>query len=485
MGAWDGRLGIRDMLRRMTATDPAQRSGTEHGRAPAQGSAPARVLGTIDATCVVVGSIVGVGIFFTPTSTAALTGSGPLMLLAWGIGGLIALCGALTFAELGGMYHANGAQYQILRDAFGPLPAFLFVFCNSTAVQAGSIGIIGLVCASNMLAVVAPTGAADPSPPSLVLVLAVVLVLLVTGANILGVRWGSRVQNLTVYAKVLTLLTVTGLAAVLGRMDVLAAAEPAAARDLGPFNSVLAALVPALFAFGGWQSVLWNSGEVRDPRKNLPWAIIGGVLLVIVLYLLANWAYLKLLGVGGMAAIRTLAADAVSAVLPTIGGRLIAAAVAVSAFGVLNAQLLTGPRLVFGMARDGRFFAAFGTLNRRFGTPAAAILLMATTALVLLLTAGADGASYLLNGVVFVDTTFFVLTGAALIVLRRTAPDAERPMRVPLYPLVPCLFVLGEIGVLIGAYLDPAVARAAVVGLAWISVGALLYLAMFRKAQIL
>ena len=444
--------------------------------------APARVLGGIDATCVVVGSIVGVGIFFTPTSTAALTRSGPLMLLAWGIAGLIALCGALTFAELGGMYHANGAQYQILRDAFAPLPAFLFVFCNSTAVQAGAIGIIGLVCARNVLVAVAPAGAMSVAAPGLVLVLATVLVLLVTGANIAGVRWGSRVQNLTVYAKVLALLTVTGLAAVLGRMPVFTAAEPAAAREpLGLLSAVLAALVPALFSFGGWQSALWISGEVRDPRRNLPRAIVGGVVLVIALYLMANWAYLRLLGVGAMASSKTLAADAVAAVFPAAGGRLFAAAVAVSAFGVLNAQLLTGPRLIYGMARDGRFFAPFGTLSRRFATPVAAILLLSTVALALLFMAGADGTNYLLNGVVFVDTAFFVLTGAALIVLRRTRPEAERPVRVPLYPLVPGLFILGELGVLIGAYLDPAVARAAVVGLAWIALGVVLYMAMFRN----
>ncbi len=449
---------------------------------PAGGPAPARVLGTLDATCVVVGSIVGVGIFFTPTGTAALTQSGPLMLLAWGIGGLIALCGALTFAELGGMYHANGAQYEILRDSFGPLPAFLFVFCNSTAVQAGSIGIIGLVCARNLLVAVAPAVAGDAAPAGLVLAIAIVLILLVTGTNMLGVRWGSRVQNMTVYAKVLTLLAVTGLAIVLGRVPLFGAVEPAAAREsLGPITSVLAALVPALFSFGGWQSALWISGEVREPRRNLPRAIVRGVLLVIVLYLLANWAYLRLLGVEVMAESRTLAADAVAVVFPAAGRRFIAGAVAVSAFGVLNAQLLTGPRLVFGMARDGRFFERFGTLSRRFGTPVAAILMMSTVALLLLLTAGADGTGYLLNGVVFVDTAFFVLTGAALIGLRRTAPDAERPVRVPLYPLVPGLFVLGEIAVLIGAYLDPAVARAAVVGLAWIAVGVLLYLARFRR----
>ena len=440
------------------------------------------MLGSTDAICVVVGSIVGVGIFFTPASTAALTHSGSLMLLAWSIGGLIAVCGALTFAELGGLYHANGAQYEILRDAFGPLPAFLFVFCNSTAVQAGSIGIIGLVCARNLLVTVAPGGAMNAAPV-LELVLAIVLVLIVTGANLVGVRWGSRVQNLTVYAKVAALLAVTGLAAGLGRADVLAAAPQAAREHLGPLNAVLAALVPALFTFGGWQSALWISGEVRDPSRNLPRSMVAGVLAVIALYLLANWAYLRLLGVGAMATSRTLAADAVAAVLPAAGGRLTAAAVAVSAFGVLNAQLLTGPRLVFGMARDGRFFPPFGTLSRRFGTPHAAILLMATMALVLLLTAGPDGINDLLNGVVFVDTTFFILTGASLLVLRRKRPDAERPVRVPLYPLVPCLFVLGELGVLIGAYLDPAVARATVIGLAWIALGALLFLAIFRKKR--
>ena len=452
-------------------------------RTPDDSPAPARVLGHLDATCVVVGAIIGVGIFFTPARTAALTRSGGLMLLAWGIGGGIALCGALTFAELGGMYHASGAQYQVLRDAYGPLPAFLFVFCNATAVQAGAIGIIAIVCVRNLLVAAAPADQANAASSGAVLGMATVLILLLAGANIAGVRWGARIQNLTVSAKVLTLLALGATAGILGRSDVFGAAPPApgAPAPLGPVSAVLAALVPALFSFGGWQHALWISGEVREPRKNLPRAIVTGVVLVIVVYLLANWSYLRLLGVEQVAASSTLAADAIAAVFPLVGGRVIAAAVAVSAFGVLNAQLLSGPRLVFGMAQDGRFFEAFGVLSPRRRTPAAAILLLAGTSLALLLAAGADGVNTLLNGVVFVDSAFFVLTGAALIVLRRKRPEAERPVRVPGYPVVPCLFVIGEAGVLIGAYLDPAVARAAVVGAVWIAAGAVLFLARFRS----
>jgi APA family basic amino acid/polyamine antiporter len=454
---------------------------------PPEGGLLARTLGPIDATCVVVGAIIGVGIFFTPSQTAALTRDGGLMLLAWGIAGAIALCGALTFAELGGMYHASGAQYGILRDAYGPLPAFLFVFCNATAVQAGAIGIIAVVCARNLIVAGAGAGPNGSTSAAAVLALATLLVVLIAGANIIGVRWGSRIQNLTVYAKVLVLLAVTGLAAALGRSDVLGAAGtavPIGTRgSLGHVSAVLAALVPAFFSFGGWQHALWISGKVREPGRNLPRAIVGGVVLVIAVYMLANWSYLKLLGVGRVAASEALAADAVGSVFPMLGGRVIAAAVAVSAFGVLNAQLLSGPWLVFSMARDGRFFKVFGGLSGRFGTPVWSILLLAGIALTMLLAVGADGVNTLLNGVVFVDSAFFVLTGAALIVLRRKRPSADRPMRVPAYPVVPLLFVIGEIGVLIGAYLDPSVAKAAVVGAAWIAAAAVLFLVRFRTTS--
>jgi basic amino acid/polyamine antiporter, APA family len=440
-----------------------------------QPAEPARVLGPLDTTAVVVGAIVGVGIFFTPSKVAALVGSAPLVMLAWALAGVIVLCGALVFAELGGLHHASGAQYGILRQAYGPFPAFLYVFCNATAIQAGAIGFIAWICAANLG--VAATGA-FPGGKGVVAV-AGVLIAVVAVINVAGVRLGARVQNATAIFKVLALLAVTALAAFTSHPAEGAAA--AAAPAASPALAVLSALVPAFFTYGGWQQALWVAGEVRDPRRNLPRAIVGGVVLVVIVYLLTNWAYLRLLGASGVAQSRALATDAVASVLPAAAGRVVAAAVAVSAFGVLNAQLLTGPRLVHGMARDGRFFPVFGQLGRQTGTPAAAITLIAATAIILLMGSGPEGVDKLYSGVVFIDGIFFALTGAALFVLRRKLPDADRPVRVPLYPIVPAVFVLGEIGVVAGAYLSPGVRGAAWIGIAWMAGGALLYAVRFRE----
>jgi APA family basic amino acid/polyamine antiporter len=451
------------------------RSALAYSRVVAELDQPARVLDTADATSVVVGAIIGVGIFFTPSRVAQLVGGGTATLVAWALAGAIVLCGALTFAELGGLYHESGAQYSILRDAYGPFPAFLFVFCNATAIQAGAIGVIAVICAVN-LGVAASGG---PPQGAALIVVAATLIGGLTAANVAGVRLGARIQNVTVLAKVLTLLAVTLLAA-LAAPRVVTDPAPAAGAP-GVVTGVLAALVPAFFSYGGWQHALWIAGEVREPRRNVPRAIVGGVLVVIVVYLLANWAYLRLLGARGVATSDALAADAVAAVWPALGRRAVAAAVGLSAFGALNAQLLSGPRLVFGMARDGQFFPVFGVLGRRSGAPVAAIGLISAMSLFLLIAAGPKGENRLLNGVVFIDGIFFTLTGAALLVLRRRRPDADRPVRVPGYPLVPLVFVLGEVGVVAGAYVSPEVRGAALIGLGWIAAGALLYATRFRR----
>lgn len=457
---------------------------TEHSAAGAA-TQPARVLGLFDATCIVIGAIIGVGIFLSPSGVARLTGSDSLALLAWALAGGIALCGALALAELGGMYHNSGAQYEILRDSVGPSPAFIFVFCNATAIQPGTMAIIAIVCANNLGVAFGrgePTGAA-------LLVVASVLILALALANIIGVRWGSRVQNLTVVAKVGTLIAVTALAAFLApaHTAVNAATAPASAPSGSPVFGVLAALIPALFAYGGWQQALWIAGEVRQPQRNLPRSIVGGVIIVIIVYLFANWAYLRLLGVDGVANSKTVAADAVSVIYPEFGRRVIAAAVAVSAFGVLNAQLLAGPRLIFGMARDGRFFQPFASLHRRMGTPVAAIWLLTGMSLLILISAmlfaKAKPIDQILNGTMFIDVIFFAMTGAALLILRRIRADAPRSMRVPGYPVVPLLFVLGELGALAGTMLNPEVRGAAIIGAIWIAAAAIVYAAWFRTGS--
>lgn len=478
--------------------------------APDASAQPARVLGPIDAACVVIGAIIGVGIFFTPTNVAKLAGSGELAMVAWAVGGLIALCGALTFAELGARFNAAGAQYDIIRTTWGSLTGFLFVFCISTVIVPGATAIIAIICARNLgaalgidldavdtsgleqfvagLGVSLEPGWLEAAP---VLSVSAVLVLGLLSANLAGARWGAGIQNVTVYAKVTTLLAVTVLAIGWGGAGTRAVSAESTTNltaGLSPVAGVLAALVPAFFSYGGWQQALWVSGEVRDPRRTLPRAIVAGTAIVILVYLLVNWAYLRLLGeTGVMASQDRLAADAVGTVLPAWGARFVAGAVAVSSFGILNVEFLTGPRLTYAMSRDGFFFRVFGQLDRKRGTPGPAIVLLGATTLVLLFVGGENGVNTLLNGVVFVDGVFFILTALALFVLRRqTAADsghAPTHFRTPLYPFVPLFFVLGELGVVVGAYLDREVRVASLIGAVWIVVGAVVYAVWFRRGR--
>ncbi len=444
-----------------------------------------RVLGPIDATCVVVGAIIGVGIFFTPSQVAEIAGSGRVALLAWAVGGVIALAGALTFAELGGLYPRTGGQYEILRDAYGPLPGFLYVFCNATAIQAGAIAIIAVVCSQHLAGALGKeiTGTVHLISISSILIVGLMM------ANAAGVRWGAGIQNLTVLAKVATLLVVTLLAALAepAAFETAAEATEGGAESLGLAGVIFMALVPAFFAFGGWQQALWIAGEVRQPRRNVPLSIVGGVMVVVIVYLLVNWAYLRLLGYEGVTGSTALAADAVARVWPGRGSQIVAAAVAISAFGVLNAQLLAGPRLIHGMALDGRFFSVFARVSARFGTPLPAILLLGSTSIALLVAAllatGPQALGLLLTGVVFIDGVFFAMTGCSVIILRRKRPDGDRPVRVPGYPFVPLLFVLGEVGIVLGAYLEPEARKAAIIGAVWIVVAAVFFFAFFRDGS--
>ena len=436
-----------------------------------------RVLGPVSATCIVIGAIIGVGIFFTPSRVVSLTGSGEMALLAWGIGGLIALLGALTFAELGAMYTHSGTQYAVMRDAYGPLGGFLFVFCNSTAIQTGGAAIIAIICAQNLS--FALNGVAPAKNDLLTLQIATVMIAGLVTSNVVGVRYGSAVQNVPVFSKVATLVAIVAMALFLVPHP--AASTEHLARPEGTTLSLLfAGLVPVLFTCGGWQHALWIGGEIRDPKKNVPRALIVGVVIVVVVYLSANWSYLRLLGEKGVAESTTLAADAVGRVVPQNAARIVAALVGFSAFGVLNAVLLSGPRLVYGMARDGRFFAPFAEVHKRFHTPHWSIVLIGGLGLVFLWLAKEDGVNLLLNGVVLVETAFLLMTGAAVLVLRRRRPDVERPVRVPLYPLVPVMFVLGESLVVLGAFLDEPTRKAAWIGLAWVVLAAGCYWAFFR-----
>lgn len=432
-----------------------------------------RELGPWDAIAVVVGSIVGVGIFFTPSRVAALTGTDGLFLGAWLLGAVIALLGAVTFAELGGIYARTGGQYEILRDAYGPTVGFVHVLCSATAIQAGAIGVIAIVCVQNTAVLLGGRALAGWGLVGAAVALSVIIAI----ANAAGVRHGARIQNATVIAKLAALVAVVAVAL---WADVAPPVhEPLERAGQTGLAGFVAGMVPVLFSFGGWQFALWLGGEIEEPARNVPRAILVGVAIVATVYLGANWAYLRLLGLDGVAGSPALAADAVSAAIGDVGRRLVAAAVGVSALGVLNAQLLGGPRLLLALAADGRFFRAFARVHARLGTPVPAIALITAAAVVLLVVAGEDGLDRLLTGVVLVDAVFFMLTGLASLVLLRRYPRASRPIRMPGFPVAPLLFVLAEVGVIVGAWMDPAVRAAAVVGAGWIAAAALLYAVRF------
>ena len=441
----------------------------------AQGDGFRRVLGLWDATCVVVGAIIGVGIFFNPRDVANLTGSAPAALLAWGIGGVIALLGAFTFAELARLRPLAGGQYHVLRDAYGRPPAFLFVFCNLTAIQAGAVAIIAIICAQNLgLAL----HGGDPSQ-SWVLGIATVLTWALVTVNLIGVRSGAKLQDATVIAKLVTLGALVALAAAIEP-----GARPAhpAPGNAGPltFPMLFAGVTLTLFSYGGGQQALWVAGEVKDARRTVPRALFLGVGIVVVAYLLANWAYLDLLGFDGVRSAKTLAADAFSVASAGLGRRIAAGAVALSAFGVLNAQFLTGPRLTWAMARDGLFFSPFGRLHPRFSTPAAAILLLGALSSALTLGLGLSRTDLLTTGVVVVDAAFFALTGLALPILRRATPAAERG---PLWiAVVAVAFSVLQLLAITGSVLARDVRLVALTGLAWIGAAAVVWAIFFRRS---
>ena len=402
-----------------------------------------RALSTFDATMLVVGGIIGAGIFINPYLVAQRLPSAGLVLAAWVAGGAIAMAGALAFAELAALFPKAGGQYVYLREAYHPLVAFLFGWASLVMIQGGGIAAVAITFAEYALRLVGEAGR-DPRP------LAVLSLALLSLVNYVGVKPGSRLLNVLVLLKIgaLAVLILGGL----WMAPSLSASAPAAASPR-PSASLLAfgaALVPILFSYGGWQSANSVAEEMREPRRTLPRALVLGTAIVVVVYVLVNLVYLMTLTRDGLATTTTPAADAVARVFGPGADRWISAAIAVSTFGFLNLSLLAPTRISYAMARDGVFFRALGRLHPRFGTPHRAILLQAVWSAILLMTGTYGG---LVDSVVFADWIFFALAVAAVIALRRRIPpEARAPgaFLTPGYPLVPILFIAAAVLVLAG-----------------------------------
>jgi basic amino acid/polyamine antiporter, APA family len=416
--------------------DPPARPGPLT-RAASSGATLAPRLGVASTAAILIGVTIGSGIFRVPSIAAAETGAVGATFLLWIVGGLVALFGALTIAELAAMFPRAGGIYVFLREAYGPGTAFLFGWTRLLVIQPAVIGAIALICAAYV-------GAFVPLTDVQTRILAAGIIALLAAANYRSLAWGAWVQNVSTVAKVVALVVLA--------LAIFAFGDPGA----GAFAGSLAmtpltwggfgiALLAVMWTYDGWIDATYVAEEVRDPGRTLPLALAGGVLVVIAVYLVVNAAYLLALPMDEMAASELVAADAAMAVFGPVGASLVAALVILSTFGALNGVTMTGPRVFFALARDDLFFRPVAAVHPSFGTPHVAILLAAGLGIGYV---SVRTFEQLAEAFVLGIWPFYVLCVVAVFLLRRRDPSAPRPYRTWGYPWVPGLFLLASLGML-------------------------------------
>ena len=434
-----------------------------------------RELGLASCTLMVVGGIIGSGIFFTPAEVARALPTGTWILGVWAIGGVVALAGALAYAELGAMMPDAGGGYVYIREAFGSLAAFLCGWMTLLLISTGALAAVAMGFAGYVERYM------DLGPVGGRIGMAALTILILGATNYLGVKPGAAVQNALTVAKIVALagLIVAGFAlwtAVGAPLPVADAPAPRTSLLAG----FAAAFVAVLFTIGGWQQLNMVAGEIKRPEWTIPRALTLGILIVIAIYLGANAVYVHVLGRDGLAASNAVAADTAVRLIGPAGGTLITIGAMLSILGFVNVVLLGNSRMPYAMARDGLFLAAAGKIHPRFGTPHIAIGIMVAWSLILLFgTKGDLGA--LLSGVVFADWIFFGLGGASVFVLRRSRPDLARPYKALGYPVLPALFVLAAAIGIVSAFV--AAPKTSLFGTGLLVAGVVVHFVSQRKTM--
>ena len=433
----------------------------------ATGALPRRI-GLWTAVAIVVGTTIGSGIFRSPAGIAdRLPGPLPMMAI-WVLGGLLALCGALTIAEVGGALPRTGGIYAYILEGWGRLPAFLYGWTELVVVRAASLGAISITFAEYTIRVLGIDPSVEPHA-SYARYLAAVAIAVVGSVNIVGVSWGSLVQNVTSVAKYFGLALIVIIALAIGLPQTGGAnftpAVPPGSFTMSAFGL---ALVSVLWAYDGWSNLSYIGGEVKDPRRNIPRSLVIGMIAIISIYLLANIGYLSVLTIEEMRTSRLVAADVAERLVGYPGVFFVAVTVMLSTFGTLNGSIMTSPRIFYAMADDGLLFKGIAAVHPKFRTPWVAIAIAMVLGIAFVLSRSFE---QLADAFVTAIIPFYALAVAAVYVLRKRA-GYDPSFRTPGYPVVPALFILSVIYLLANALIDPGsrVATAAVLGVIFLGI---------------
>jgi basic amino acid/polyamine antiporter, APA family len=416
----------------------------------------ARDLGLSHAWAVVVGTIIGSGIFLVPAEMMQAVGSARLVYVAWLVGGLLSFFGALSFAELGAMKPQAGGEYIYIRDAYGPLAGFLdawtwFLVAKPASVATLATGMVRVLGNFPVFGFFSRHLIRSPFSLNYGQLGAIAAVLLITFLNYIGIKKAGEFQLIFTLLKVAIILgmVAAGFSYAAGSWGNFAGNYAGAKGGVAGF---MAALVAALWAYDGWNDVNMVAGEVRQPERNLPIALIAGVAAVGGLYVAVNAAVQFVLPAAVIGASQRPASEAVATVLGSVGAGLVSAGMALSMLVAMNGTIMSGGRMPFALARDGYFFSALARVHPRFHTPSVALLLQAMLSIVLLLSGGSFRQFFSLA--IFSEWLFYMLTASTVLVFRWREPDAPRPYRVWGYPVVPLLFVLASAALLYYTFAD-------------------------------
>jgi APA family basic amino acid/polyamine antiporter len=428
---------------------------------PASSESPtlARRLGLFDITMLVMGSVIGAGIFVVPHDVAQLVHTPALILIAWVVGGAISVAGSLVYADLSRRRPVVGGQYAFLREAYHPIVGFLYGWCLLWVIQSGGIASVAVVFARYVLqfgylfSTQDTASLAQATDATTVSVIAAAAIAGLTALNCLGVRTGSTAQNIFMALKILAIgtLIVVGLLVAQPFIEPVGGDAPVSVGGWEVMAALAAALVPVLFSYGGWHTTTFIAEEVTNVRRNLPLGLVLGVIGVAVLYLGVNFACVRVLGAGGLVASGSPASDVMRQAMGAPGNAFISAGIAISAIGFLSQAILLSPRVYYAMASDGLFFRSIARIHPRTRVPVNAVLLQGAVAIVI---AVSGTFHQIVNYVMSVELTFMALTAMSLFIFRRrdAAAGTARGQGVPGHPATTLLFTAAVVAIVLAMF---------------------------------